>query len=277
MLPAVQALLAALADPARWRLVALLAERPRPVGVLAQLAGARQPQTTKHLQTLERAGIVVGERLGNRRVYSLRAEALRELATELTRLAELAGAEPSFAAYADAVATERRAASRAGWADDRTFSFHRSLRAAPDVVWAHLTEPDLLARWWTPESLRVSDLVFEARPGGRIVLEYRDREDLDGSDVVVGRAEGEVTEARAPERLAYTSSPSGPDGEPAFTAEVTCDLVPTPSGADLDVTYRITDSTVGAADPVAGIEPGFNQSLDTLARLLDSLPDRSTP
>ncbi|HET6940407.1 MAG TPA: helix-turn-helix domain-containing protein, partial [Nocardioides sp.] len=50
--------LTALADPARWRLVTLLAERPRPVGVLAQLAGARQPQTTKHLQTLERAGIV---------------------------------------------------------------------------------------------------------------------------------------------------------------------------------------------------------------------------
>ena len=49
-------LLTALADPARWRLVSLLAERPRSVGVLAQLAEARQPQTTKHLQTLERAG-----------------------------------------------------------------------------------------------------------------------------------------------------------------------------------------------------------------------------
>ena len=60
-------LLGALADPARWRLVALLAERPRPVGVLAELAGARQPQTTKHLQTLERAGVVTSQRSGQRR------------------------------------------------------------------------------------------------------------------------------------------------------------------------------------------------------------------
>ena len=68
------ALLAALADPARWRLVTLLAERPRSVGVLAQLAGARQPQTTKHLQTLERAGLVTSERTGQRRIYVLRSD-----------------------------------------------------------------------------------------------------------------------------------------------------------------------------------------------------------
>ncbi|MCA2220731.1 ArsR/SmtB family transcription factor, partial [Nonomuraea aurantiaca] len=60
------ALLTALADPARWRLVGLLAERPRPVGVLAQLAQARQPQTTKHLQALERAGVVTSQRSGQR-------------------------------------------------------------------------------------------------------------------------------------------------------------------------------------------------------------------
>ncbi|MDX3111752.1 hypothetical protein PW035_63915, partial [Nonomuraea angiospora] len=33
-------------------------------GVLAQLAEARQPQTTKHLQTLERAGVVTSQRTG---------------------------------------------------------------------------------------------------------------------------------------------------------------------------------------------------------------------
>nr|WP_237330450.1 hypothetical protein [Streptomyces sp. BA2] len=60
-----------------------MAERPRPVGVLAQLAEARQPQTTKHLQVLDRAGVVTYQRR-------------------------------------------------------------------------------LLARWWTPDGLRVSELVFEA-------------------------------------------------------------------------------------------------------------------
>ncbi|MFI1509517.1 ArsR/SmtB family transcription factor, partial [Streptomyces sp. NPDC020597] len=77
------ALLSALADPARWRFVALLADRPRSVGVLAQLAGARQPQTTKHLQALERAGVVTSRRTGQRRVYALQPGPLRDLATVL--------------------------------------------------------------------------------------------------------------------------------------------------------------------------------------------------
>src|SRR3954465_12353880 len=93
-------LLAAVADPARWRLVELLAERPRSVGVLAQLAGARQPQTTKHLQTLERAGLVTSERTGQRRIYALQSDPLRELAAALNLLADsseqVGGARESF-------------------------------------------------------------------------------------------------------------------------------------------------------------------------------------
>src|SRR5690606_41578217 len=83
-------LLTALADPARWRLVGLLAERPRPVGVLAELAGARQPQTTKHLQTLERAGVVTSHRSGQRRIYALEPGPLRDLAAALNGLAATA-------------------------------------------------------------------------------------------------------------------------------------------------------------------------------------------
>lgn len=42
-------------------------------------------------------------------------------------------------------------------------------------------------------------LGFEARPGGRIVQEYRDSEDADGSDLVAGRAEGVVATWRDPD------------------------------------------------------------------------------
>ncbi|TWH70786.1 SRPBCC family protein [Micromonospora olivasterospora] len=133
---------------------------------------------------------------------------------------------------------------------------------------AGLASPDrgpLLAGWWTPDDLRVSELVFEARPGGRIVQEYRDAEDADGSDLVAGRAEGVVDDVRPNERLAYRLSPLLPDGGLAFTAHVDLSLRPTDTGTDLDVHWRITDSTVGSADFVAGIEIGFGQSLDRLA------------
>src|SRR3954463_11644648 len=125
----------ALADPARWRLVRLLAERPRPGGVLAQLAGARQPQTTKHLQTLERAGVVTSQRSGQRRIYALRSEPLRELAAELGRLADTAeaGGRLPSTRYVLNLEAERLAAQQSGWADDLSFAFRRSLPATPEV------------------------------------------------------------------------------------------------------------------------------------------------
>ncbi|MFD6988030.1 metalloregulator ArsR/SmtB family transcription factor [Streptomyces sp. NPDC059943] len=268
------ALLIALADPARWRLVSLLAERPRSVGVLAELVGARQPQTTKHLQTLERAGVVVSQRTGQRRIYALRSAALRDLAAALDRLADTAdrsgGPGETYERYGRSLHAERLAADDSGWADGRSFKFLRSLTGRPERVWRHLTETSLLARWWTPDDLRVSELVFEPTPGGRIVQEYRDAEDTDGSEPVAGRAEGTVDDVRPGEHLAYRLSPLLPDGGTAFTAHVDFGLRPagTGAGTDIEVRYRIADSTVDSADFVAGVEIGFGQSLDKLAAVL---------
>ncbi|MGW1997225.1 metalloregulator ArsR/SmtB family transcription factor [Embleya sp. NPDC001921] len=266
------ALLTALADPARWRLVSLLAERPRSVGVLAQLADARQPQTTKHLQTLERAGVVTSQRTGQRRVYALQPGPLRDLAAALVRLADTAervtGPDSPYDRHGLSLRAERLAADETGWADGRSFGFRRSLPGRPESVWRHLTETAPLSRWWTPDDLRVSELVFEARPGGRVVLEYRDAEDVDGSEPVAGRAEGVVEDVRPGERLAYRLSPLLPDGGLAFTSHVELVLRPTDTGTDLDAHWRITDSTVDSADFVAGIEIGFGQSLDKLAAIL---------
>ncbi|MEV0568971.1 metalloregulator ArsR/SmtB family transcription factor [Dactylosporangium sp. NPDC050588] len=269
-----EALLAALADPARWRLISLLAERPRSVGVLAQLTGARQPQTTKHLQTLERAGVVTSLRSGQRRMYALLSTPLRDLAVVLGGLADAAdlvsGVDSLFERHVRSVLAERDAAGASGWADGRAFRFTRALRGGPDLVWSHMTDPELLSDWWAPDGLRVSGLVIEARPGGRLVLEYRDAEDTDGTDTVVGRAEGVVEDVRPGERLSYRLSPLLPDGGVAFTSHVDMDLRPSETGTDLDVRYRVTGSTVDSADFIAGIELGYGQSLDKLTTAIDT-------
>jgi uncharacterized protein YndB with AHSA1/START domain len=182
------------------------------------------------------------------------------------------GPSATYDRYGLSLRAERLAAEEPGWADGRSFRFLRSLTGSPEVVWRHLTEAALLARWWTPDDLRVSELVFEARPGGRIVQEYRDAEDTDGSDLVAGRAEGVVDDVRPGERLVYRLSPLLPGGGLAFTAHVDLGLRSTDTGTDLDVHYRITDSTIDSADFVAGIEIGFGQSLDKLAATVTATP-----
>jgi DNA-binding transcriptional ArsR family regulator len=64
-------MLACLGDSSRFRLVAELAGRPRCVTDLARVVGLSQSCTTRHLQALEREGLIVGKRDGKRVVFRL--------------------------------------------------------------------------------------------------------------------------------------------------------------------------------------------------------------
>ncbi|MEU1408952.1 metalloregulator ArsR/SmtB family transcription factor [Streptomyces sp. NPDC005728] len=61
----------ALADPHRRAIVALLLERPRPVGEIVEACGLSQPSTSKHLRVLREAGLVQVRQDAQRRVYAL--------------------------------------------------------------------------------------------------------------------------------------------------------------------------------------------------------------
>lgn len=62
---------AALADPHRRAIVALLRERPRSVGEIVEACGLSQPSTSKHLRVLRGAGLVTVRQDAQRRVYAL--------------------------------------------------------------------------------------------------------------------------------------------------------------------------------------------------------------
>jgi DNA-binding transcriptional ArsR family regulator len=74
--------LAALADPARRRMVELLRDRPRSAGELAGAAGLSPPAASRHLKTLRQAGMVQEshpEFDARVRIYALKAEGLDAL------------------------------------------------------------------------------------------------------------------------------------------------------------------------------------------------------
>ena len=185
-------------------MVELLAEGPRSVGELAELTGLRQPQTTKHLQTLARAGLVAVFPLGQRRVYALEGMALQSFERRLHELVETtaahAGARDVLTRYQAAIETETAVADRDRWADGRTFVFDRELPASPDVVWQHWVDPALLATWWAPPSFTVSRCALVPRRGGRALLEYQD---ADGHTYL---SEGRVRAAKKPEHLEFDLS-----------------------------------------------------------------------
>ena len=72
-----------LAEPTRRRILDLLLQGERPVGDLVAALGVAQPNVSKHLRALSDAGLVRVRPDGQRRIYALRAEPLRELDTWL--------------------------------------------------------------------------------------------------------------------------------------------------------------------------------------------------
>jgi DNA-binding transcriptional ArsR family regulator len=69
----------AVADPHRRQMLALMLERPRPVGELVERVGLSQPGTSKHLRVLREAGLVRVRQEAQRRVYELEPGPLAEL------------------------------------------------------------------------------------------------------------------------------------------------------------------------------------------------------
>lgn len=78
----IDAILAALADPHRRRVVDILSRGPRPAGELAREVGLAPPAMSRHLKTLRRSGVVEEfhpDFDARVRVYVLKAEAMDEL------------------------------------------------------------------------------------------------------------------------------------------------------------------------------------------------------
>ncbi|HEV2374194.1 MAG TPA: metalloregulator ArsR/SmtB family transcription factor [Streptosporangiaceae bacterium] len=68
-----------LAEPHRRRILDLLREGERPVGDLVTGLGLSQPGVSKHLRILRHAGLVQVRAVGQRRLYRLQPDGLRQV------------------------------------------------------------------------------------------------------------------------------------------------------------------------------------------------------
>ncbi len=73
------AVLQALADPSRRTVLQILREHPATAGELAAALPIARPGVSRHLRVLREAGLVDVRRDAQRRIYTLRAEALVEV------------------------------------------------------------------------------------------------------------------------------------------------------------------------------------------------------
>ncbi len=256
--------LRALADPVRLQIVELLRERPRSVNEVAAALGLRQPQTSKHLRTLAEAGLTTVYPVAQQRFHGLAPEPLRQL-HEWTGSFRTIWDIPSAVHERHLRSIERHGAVPPGTA--APFTAQRLVAASPAAVWAAWTEPDLLAAWYAPDYFTVPQCRVDARPGGEIRL------DLQGPDGSLFPMTGRFRELAEPSRLSYVATPLDAGGAALFELLVTATFTGRDGGTDVAVAIDTLSTTPEGAVHLAGLEPGWRQNLDKLARLLEAGDD----
>jgi uncharacterized protein YndB with AHSA1/START domain/DNA-binding transcriptional ArsR family regulator len=254
-------LLAALAEPNRLRIVELLGESPRPVGEIAARLDLRQPQVTKHLQTLERSGLVEVHPLGRRRIYALRRKPLRELHDWLGDFEAAHPSEDVLVEYRAAIEAEQALGGQQRRAP-RTFRFEREVPAPASRVWRAWTTAADVRRWWSPEHFEVADCEVASVPGGRLRIVL-----LEG-DGTHHEAAGRFLTLSCPSSLSFELAPLDTSGKPLFCAVHEVRLAQRGQQTKLALTIHLSDVPAEAAAVVAGIAIGWEQTLDKLRGLL---------
>ncbi|MFE5868882.1 ArsR/SmtB family transcription factor [Streptomyces roseifaciens] len=115
------AVLKAVADPTRYRLLWALSRQEFPVGSLAEMAGAHVAAVSQHLAKLRAAGLVVSRREGTRIYYRAAGPHVRGLLEEASLVAsapaegtdrEASREEPAAAAQEQPARAARRVRAR---------------------------------------------------------------------------------------------------------------------------------------------------------------------
>lgn len=134
----------------------------------------------------------------------------------------------------------------------------RHIRARPETVFAALTRPDQIAKWWGPDAGPVLRTEVDARIGGAFRIRFRM---LDGSE---HESFGTYLVFDPPRRLSMTWQWTGDEAGPeAGESRVDVALRPIESGTELTFTHaQLPDEETRASH-----EEGWSGALDKLVAL----------
>lgn len=106
----------------------------------------------------------------------------------------------------------------------------RKIKASPAKVWAAITEPDQMLKWWGPDAGPTLSVDADVRPGGRYSVVFRTMDGVERNPTGIYR------EVVAPERLVFTWDLPGA-AEPETL--VTFLLRPIDTGTELTLTHAL--------------------------------------
>jgi uncharacterized protein YndB with AHSA1/START domain/pimeloyl-ACP methyl ester carboxylesterase len=141
--------------------------------------------------------------------------------------------------------------------------FTRVFDAPRELVFKAWTDPKHLAQWWGPKDFTNPVCEVEARPGGIMRIHMR------GPDGTMYPSKGIVQESVPPERFVFTNTALEDEaGVPQIATLNTVTFVEHNGKTRLTLQVVIVKASPAVAASLAGMNEGWNQSLDRLAQSL---------
>ncbi|HEX3153019.1 MAG TPA: SRPBCC domain-containing protein [Candidatus Angelobacter sp.] len=138
----------------------------------------------------------------------------------------------------------------------------RVFDAPPDVVFKAWTDPKQMAQWWGPKNFTNPVCELDVRPGGawRIIMRAPDGVEYECSGV--------YSEVLAPQRLVFSNNAFDHQGKALLEGVTSVTFEAQGAKTKLTLETRMVGKVSYAAQMLAGMEAGWNQSLDRLADLI---------
>jgi uncharacterized protein YndB with AHSA1/START domain len=138
----------------------------------------------------------------------------------------------------------------------------RVFDAPPEDVFEAWTDPAQMQRWWGPKNFTNPVCELDVRPGGawRIIMRAPDGMEYECSGV--------YSEVVKPERLVFSNNALDREGKRLLEGVTSVTFAPQGGKTKLTLETRVVGLVSYAAQMIAGMETGWNQSLDRLTELV---------
>jgi len=136
----------------------------------------------------------------------------------------------------------------------------RILNAPRALVFKAWTDPKHVAQWWGPGGFTNPVCEVDARPGGEMRIHMRAP---DGTIYPMTAIFKEIIE---PERIVFQTAALDANGKPMFEVLTTVTLADQSGKTKLTLTAKVVNMTAAAPQYLAGMEAGWTQSLERLAK-----------
>jgi len=149
---------------------------------------------------------------------------------------------------------------------ERTVTLTRILKAPRALVWQAWKDPAMLKQWWGPEEFTNPVVEGDIREGGVLNITMRGPKGSPWDmDMPMFKRYREIVPGK---KLVFENEPVGPNGERLIDATTTVTFSDYPDGTLMEMTTVAKALVPMAVGMLEGMEAGWSQSFDKLARFL---------